>query len=109
MMIEYLTHAYKLGTEPFQNLSTLPDHEAIKIMEDQYVKGSLFWERFKHPKTYWEKRKNVETWLYKTFIAKGGKPKQSYPIYMVVGQPQWIERSIHKAYDAGDTGAVFNF
>lgn len=91
-MIDYLVHIHKIGTKPFQNLSSLTDSEALQIMGEQYVEGSIFWERFEHPKKYWEARKQVERWLYEEFIAKGGKPKETYPIYMVAGRPQWAER-----------------
>lgn len=93
-MIDYLTHAYKIGTEPFQNIMNLYENEALKIMKEQYVEGSLFWDRFSDPEAYWTARKDVENWLYTDFITKDGAPEQTCPVYMVVGSPKWVERNI---------------
>jgi hypothetical protein len=89
--IDYLIHAYKIGTEPFRTLSALPDAEALGIMRDLYMKGSIFWERFENPAGYLQVRRQVEEWLRCEFIAKGGKPQTAYPIYMILGRPVWIE------------------
>jgi hypothetical protein len=90
-MIDYLIHAYKIGTEPFRSVSALPDAEALGIMRDLYMEGSIFWERFENPAGYLQVRRQVEEWLRCEFIAKGGKPQTSYPIYMILGRPVWIE------------------
>jgi hypothetical protein len=90
-MIDYLFYAYKRGAEPFLSLSALSDTEAINIMKDLYVEGSILWDRFKDPAQYLNTRKQVEEWLRKDFIAKGGKPRAPYPIYTILGRPKWIE------------------
>jgi hypothetical protein len=69
----------------------LSDVEALRIMGDLYVEGSVFWERFKDPAQYLQIRKQVEEWLRSEFIAKGGKPQASCPIYMMLGRSKWIE------------------
>ncbi len=89
-MIDYLIHFYKNGTEPFQSLSALPDSDAIQIMQDLYVKGAVFWQRFQEPKQYLQARRQIEQWLFEAFIAKGGAPQQSYPIYMILGRSRWL-------------------
>jgi hypothetical protein len=73
-MIDYLIHAYRRGTDPFRSLSALSDMEAIHKMEDLFVEGAIFWERFKDPAQYLRARRQVEQWLRREFIAKGGKP-----------------------------------
>jgi hypothetical protein len=90
-MIDYLIHAYKIGTEPFRTLSALPDEEALGIMKDLYMAGSIFWERFENPAGYLQLRRQVEEWLRSAFIAKGGKPRTPYPIYMMLGRSKWIQ------------------
>jgi hypothetical protein len=90
-MINYLIHAYKTGTEPFRTLSALPDAEALGIMRDLYMEGSIFWERFKDPAAYLQLRRQVEEWLRGDFTAKGGKPRSSYPIYMMLGRSRWTQ------------------
>jgi hypothetical protein len=89
-MIDFLLHAYKIGTEPFRTLSALPDEEALGIMKDLYMKGSIFWERFEDPAGYLQLRRQVEEWLRREFIAKGGKPRNQYPIYMMFGRSKWV-------------------
>jgi hypothetical protein len=89
-MIDYLLHFYRSGTEPFRSLSALPDGEAMRIMQDLYVEGSVFWERFEDPNQYLQTRRQIEQWLHQEFITKGGAPQESYPIYMMLGRSKWL-------------------
>jgi hypothetical protein len=91
-MNDFLIHFYKRGSEPFRSLSSLPDAEASQIMKDLYIEGSIFWERFKDPAWYLQARRQTEGWLRREFIAKGGEPREEYPIYMVLGLSLWVER-----------------
>ncbi len=88
-MIDYLTHYYSTDKEPFQSLSALPDEEAIKIME-KLCDDTPYGERFKNPTQYLKNRKDTEQWVREEFIAKGGKPKDKFPIPMVLGYSQWL-------------------
>lgn len=96
-MIDYLIHFYKSGAEPFRSLSALPDREAIQIMQDLYVEGAVFWERFEDPNQYLRTRRQIEQWLRQEFIAKGGAPQESYPIYMILGRSKWLLTAIDAA------------
>jgi len=96
-MIDYLIHIYRRGTEPFRSLSALSDSDAMKIMQDLYVEGAIFWERFKDPGQYLRTRRHIELWLRQEFIAKGGAPKESYPIYMILGRSKWLLTAADKA------------
>ena len=96
-MIDYLIHAYRKGTDPFRSLSALSDMEAIQKMKGFYVEGAIFWERFKDPAQYLKARRQVEQWLRREFVAKGGKPQAPYPIYMVLGRSKWIETALDAA------------
>jgi hypothetical protein len=58
-------------------------------MRSLYIEGSVFWERFKDPHHYLCARRQVENQLWTKFKEKGGSPKQSYPIYLVLGRPKW--------------------
>jgi hypothetical protein len=89
-MIDYLLHFYRRDTKPFQSLSALADGEAMQLMHDLYIEGSIFWERFKDPAQYLQARRQVEQWLRQEFIAKGGAPQKSYPIYMILGRSKWL-------------------
>ena len=96
-MIDYLIHFYRIGTEPFQSLSALSDKDAVQIMEDYYVEGSVLWERFKDPGQYMRTRRKIEHWLHQEFIAKGGSPQKPYPIYMVLGRSKWLQTAADPA------------
>jgi hypothetical protein len=94
-MLKYLTHYYRAGTIPFRSLSALPETEAIKIMKDLYVDDAM-WGRFWDPLSYIKARKETESWLRKEFISKGGRPKEEYPIYMIIESCDMLERSSSK-------------
>lgn len=88
-MVDYLTHYYMSDQEPFQSLSSLSDEEAIEIME-KLCDDTPFGERFKNPFQYLRDRKDTEKWVRETFTAKGGKPKDKFPISMVLGSSKWL-------------------
>jgi hypothetical protein len=93
-MIETLFHLYKRGTEPFRSLSSLPEADAIQIMQELYMEGAIFWERFQEPAQYLRLRKQIEQNLRQTFIAKGGMPREVYPIYMALGRTKWMQHEV---------------
>ncbi|SIR64711.1 hypothetical protein SAMN05421578_12645 [Paenibacillus macquariensis] len=75
---------------PFRSLSALSKTEALEVMED-LCDDTPFFERFKEPLQCWENRLETEAWLRAGFIQKGGKPKDEYPLYSVLGSATWIE------------------
>ena len=103
-MIDYLTYYYRGGTEPFRSLSALSDDQAIHIMEGLYDETG-FGARFKDPAGYLRLRRQTERWVREGFIAKGGRPEESYPIPMVLGNSDWIVRQVSEA-DAASGGQI---
>jgi hypothetical protein len=101
-MIDYLTYYYKQGTEPFRSLSALPDKEAIKIMEE-LCDDTLFGARFKDPVQYMRDRRRTERWVREEFMAKGGQPREAYPIPMVLGTSKWM---VKQSPDPGAHGEI---
>lgn len=97
MMIDYLVHLYKNGTEPLRTLSLLPEEDAIRIMQGLYMTGSIFWERFEDPTGYLRLRKQIEQCIRQAFIAKGGMPRESQPIYMAFGRTRWMLNDLDAA------------
>jgi hypothetical protein len=93
-MIDHLIHFYKSGNGPFRSLSALSDREAMQNMQDLYIAGSVYWERFEDPHDYLQTRRQVEQWLHQEFIAKGGAPQMSYPIYMILGRSKWLQTAV---------------
>jgi hypothetical protein len=94
-LIDFLTYYYKLGTEPFRSLSALPDEQAISIMQE-LCDESLFGARFKDPVQYLRNRRRTEQWVREEFIAKGGRPREAYPIPMVLGTSKWLVKHAPK-------------
>jgi hypothetical protein len=87
----FLLHVFRRGSQPLRTLSALPDEEALRIMRGLYREGSTFWERFQDPAGYLGFRRQVEAAIRNAFIAKGGKPVDAHPVYLVVGRPRWME------------------
>lgn len=90
-MEDYLLHIYRKGSKPFQTISDLPEAKALQIMEQLYVEGAVFWERFKEPRSYLSFRKQLELTMQTAFKNKGGKPIDEHPIYLIVGRPKWMD------------------
>jgi len=86
-----ITHYYHKNDLPFQRLTTLPDDEALLLMEQLSEKSGLVYRRFKNPPNYLSDRKITEKWLYDEFIKTGGNPKLKSPYYFVVEKSLWIE------------------
>jgi hypothetical protein len=89
-MIDYLVHYYKLRCGPFRSISLLPDAEAIQIMRE-LCDDTIYGERFKDPEGYLHNRRQTELWTRSAFIAKGGTPYETCPVYMTLGRSPWIE------------------
>jgi hypothetical protein len=96
-VIDTLVHVYRRGTDPFQSLSALPDRDAMQIMQGFFVEGSVLWERFRDPGQYLGRRRQIERWLHQEFLAKGGAPEESYPIYMMLGRSKWFQTAADPA------------
>ena len=92
-MPEVLTHYYRKDSEPFLSLSALSEEEALKIMENLYQDNAM-WGRFKNPLRYIRERRQTEQWVRESFIAKGGKPQKTFPIYMVLGECQSLDDNV---------------
>ncbi len=90
-MPDFLLHISKKGGRPFQSLSDLPEEQALSIMRELYNEESIFWERFQDPEWYWRARTQIEQYLRAEFIAKGGRPKDEHPVYLVLGRPKWLD------------------
>ncbi len=98
--LDHLIHVYRRGSQPFRSLSALSDAEAHERMRALYVEGAVFWERFKDPEAYRQARKQVEAWLRREFVAKGGRPRSEHPIYMIWGRSKWMETALDEGTQA---------
>lgn len=86
----YLTHFYRLGQQPFQNICDLDIDEAEKLLKedgDWRGDGTYLSSRIKHEKL-----------LHSLFIEMGGKPKRKTPIYMIVGDSPTGPHDLNEEY-----------
>lgn len=100
-MTSYLTHYYSIDKAPFLSLSALPDHDALNIMAE-LADDTPYGERFKNPVQYLQNRKDTEQWVRQAFIAKGGRPKDNYPISTVLGSSKWLVEAAPKRETHGE-------
>ena len=81
---KFLTRFYQKGDHPFISLNDLSLVEANKVRKlhcDRYNIG-LFYAQ----DDYLFHRKEIELWLHKELIRKGGNPKSQVPVYMILGK-----------------------
>jgi hypothetical protein len=86
-----LTHYHHKQEPPFKSLSALNIEEALTIATQLQAREGSVYRRFQDPRKYLEARIATEKWLLDEFINKGGEPKITFPLYMVVENAIWIE------------------
>ena len=83
----FLYHYYEKSIGPFMSLTALPIEEARNILLEKKAAGKIG-----NPDVegFLQKRSDRDYRLRESFIAKGGNPRRTYPIYMTLGEhPQW--------------------
>jgi hypothetical protein len=86
-----LTHYHHKNDDPFQNLSSLTDEEALSVTSNLRDRVGLVYHRFRNPEQYLKQRREAENWVRQEFIKKGGQPISAYPHYFVIERAKWIE------------------
>jgi hypothetical protein len=86
-----LTHYHHKNDDPFQNLSSLTDEEALSVISNLRDREGLVYHRFRNPEEYLKQRRETENWVRQEFIKKGGQPASVYPHYFVIERARWIE------------------
>jgi hypothetical protein len=86
-----LTHYHHKNDDPFQNLSSLADEEALSVISNLRDREGLVYRRFRNPEQYLKQRRETENWVRQEFIKKGGQPASVYPHYFVIERARWIE------------------
>lgn len=84
MIPDYLTRYYQQGENPFLSLNMLPLDKADEVRRNHCKKLNI--DNFYADETYLQNRIEIEQWMYKEFVRKGGKPKEKVPIYMTLGE-----------------------
>ncbi len=80
----FLTRYYTKGEYPFLTLNDLPFEEANKIKKKHCKRNGIGF--FYAEDDYLIHRREIEKWIYDQLIKKGGHPKCSAPVYMVLGK-----------------------
>ncbi|MGO4542262.1 hypothetical protein [Paenibacillus sp. 2TAB19] len=88
-MTLYMHHYFEKDIGPFKNLSELSVSEANKVSECIRRDGKTFASQ--RTNDYMVIRRELELLARDQFIAKGGKPKNSFPHYMTLGACDWLE------------------
>lgn len=81
---DYLTRYYTRGDNPFISLNDYPLEKANEIKKLHCEKNGI--GGFYAEDDYLIERKKIEKWIYDQLIKKGGNPKDTVPIYMVLGE-----------------------
>ena len=81
-----IVHYCHPNCAPFMNICRLPKEEAFqqayKMAADNHGEEA-FW-RFKDFENYYPRRIRADEYLYSSFIALGGKPKEKHPLFFVL-------------------------
>jgi hypothetical protein len=119
---KHLYHYYEKGQPPFRSISALSFDKAEKILNNQREIN----ENLVHPNIKWflKWRYNIDKVIRKDFIAIGGKPIRSTPVYFTLGanagvstwfeNPTYVKIPVDEfeidtvSYTYGDVLAVFN-
>lgn len=82
-------HYFEKSLGPFRNLSSLSEHKAQAVAQQIRQEGRNFASQ--RSADYMTIRRTLEHKAYEQFIAKGGKPVNTYPHYMTLGACEWLE------------------
>ncbi|MCQ6562995.1 hypothetical protein [Paenibacillus mendelii] len=85
----FLYHYYEKEIGPFRNLSSLSPEKADEISNQIRQEGKTFASQ--RSSDYLTIRRELESRARDLFMAKGGKPKNSFPHYMTLGACSWLE------------------
>jgi len=82
----YIKHYCHPNTAPYMNICRLPKEKAFSLAYKMAAEnpGSTPFSRFANFENYYNKRMEVDEYLYNSFISLGGRPKETHPIFFVL-------------------------
>jgi len=93
---DYIVH-YSRG-EPFRSLTSVPADQLYSVISNLNEKIAWGLNRFSDP-NYFQQRLEVENKMRVEFLALGGEPVLSHPIYFFLGRnPRFEEASLNIGY-----------
>lgn len=84
-----LYHYFERTHGPFRNLSGLSEEAADAISEQIRMQGKGFASQ-RQP-DYMRIRRELESQAREQFVAKGGRPRTTFPHYMTLSPCDWLE------------------
>jgi hypothetical protein len=83
----FIYRYFKLGTNPFKNISDLCDDEIIRFMKENFPNHEWF---HADPEERIKRRRRIEKWLFDEFVLSGGDPKTTNPCYFTLGKSTFL-------------------
>ena len=90
MNMNNIIHYYAKGKMPFQNITSLSEQDANRIVDELKKTGLPVFKRFEWSE-YLSERRKTESWLKSEFQKIGGKPKIDYPYYFTLGESNYFD------------------
>lgn len=85
---DFISHYYEAERGPLQSVTSHEKEKAREIIRQITARKEGFSSN--RPPQYIDWRMEVEEWLRKGFVAKGGNPKKATPHYFVLGECDWL-------------------
>ncbi len=88
--MDFLSHYYRKGKNPFESMSYLSNDEAERVGLKLLKENPVAFRRFRKFSTYWPRRRTTDQWVRSEFEKKGGRPVDPFPQYFVLGTSSYI-------------------
>ena len=88
----FLTRYYVAGENPFMSLNDYPFEQANEIKKAHCKRNDI--GGFYAEDDYLLHRREIENWIYRKLIEKGGNPQNNVPVYMTLGESPKSEYDI---------------
>ena len=81
---DFITRYYQKDEYPFMSLNDLPLDEANRVKAEYCRKNNI--GKFYAQEDYLVHRKEIENWIYHQLLRLGGRPVDTVPVYMMLGE-----------------------
>ena len=81
---DFITRYYQKDEYPFMSLNDLPLDEANRVKAEYCRKNNI--GKFYAQEDYLVHRKEIENWIYHQLLRLGGRPADTVPVYMMLGE-----------------------
>jgi hypothetical protein len=81
---DFITRYYQPGEYLFMSLNDLPLDQANRVKAQYCKKNNI--GKFYAQEDYLVHRKEIENWIYHELVRLGGRPVDTVPVYMMLGE-----------------------